>query len=248
MTWDADAVTMLSWEALGIVWLIGLAFTKRTVKAQPDATRVFQMAVILLGYCLLGLGSNWLQSGWLGMRYLPVNFAFREAGAALTLAGCLFAIWARITLGGNWSGRATVKEGHELIVKGPYAIARHPIYTGLLLASVGTALAIGQWRCILGLFDYCDDVPGEDEPGGAADDGDVPGCVSGLPAAGEGADPGSVLKDGAKEPGDESAGRGPTAALMVAHSHAICKTDRDGSSFSDSGAGAGSGFPVVRAP
>ncbi|MGA7859554.1 MAG: isoprenylcysteine carboxylmethyltransferase family protein [Terracidiphilus sp.] len=151
MAWDADAVTMLSWEALGIVWLIGLAFTKRTVKAQPDATRVFQMAVILLGYCLLGLGSNWLQSGWLGMRYLPVNFAFREVGAAMTLAGCLFAIWARITLGGNWSGRATVKEGHTLIVKGPYAIARHPIYTGLLLASVGTALAVGQWRCILGL-------------------------------------------------------------------------------------------------
>ncbi len=151
MTWDADAVTMLSWEALGIVWLIGLAFTKRTVKAQPDATRVFQMAVILLGYCLLGLGSNWLQSGWLGMRYLPVNFAFREVGAAMTLAGCLFAIWARITLGGNWSGRATVKEGHTLIVKGPYAIARHPIYTGLLLASFGTALAVGQWRCILGL-------------------------------------------------------------------------------------------------
>ena len=151
MTWDADAVTMLSWEALGIVWLIGLAFTKRTVKAQPDATRVFQMAVILLGYCLLGLGSNWLQSGWLGMRYLPVNFAFREVGAAMTLAGCLFAIWARVTLGGNWSGRATVKEGHTLIVKGPYAIARHPIYTGLLLASFGTALAVGQWRCILGL-------------------------------------------------------------------------------------------------
>ena len=36
MRMGADAVTMLSWEALGIVWLIGLAFTKRTVKAQPD--------------------------------------------------------------------------------------------------------------------------------------------------------------------------------------------------------------------
>ena len=56
-----------------------------------------------------------------------------------------------MTLGNNWSGRATVKAGHELIVSGPYSLARHPIYTGLLLASIGTALATAEWRCILGL-------------------------------------------------------------------------------------------------
>jgi protein-S-isoprenylcysteine O-methyltransferase Ste14 len=70
----------------------------------------------------------------------------------LTIAGCLFAIWARITLGANWSGRATVKAGHELITAGPYALARHPIYTGLLTACIGTAIGYGERRCLVGLL------------------------------------------------------------------------------------------------
>jgi protein-S-isoprenylcysteine O-methyltransferase Ste14 len=46
----------------------------------------------------------------------------------------------------NWSGDVQLKRDHELIVKGPYALVRHPIYTGLLLAFVGSALAVGEWR------------------------------------------------------------------------------------------------------
>jgi protein-S-isoprenylcysteine O-methyltransferase Ste14 len=73
-------------------------------------------------------------------------------GAALTLAGIAFAIWARVVLGGNWSGQVTVKEGHELIRTGPYALARHPIYTGLALAIAGSALAGGELRGLIALI------------------------------------------------------------------------------------------------
>jgi protein-S-isoprenylcysteine O-methyltransferase Ste14 len=52
-------------------------------------------------------------------------------------------------LGKNWSGTVTIKEGHELIMSGPYAVVRHPIYTGLLLAFLGSALARGDWRAVL---------------------------------------------------------------------------------------------------
>ena len=107
------------------------------------------MALIVLGFTLLG--SDRLNAGWLGERFLPQTPGLPIAGLALTIAGCLFAIWARITLGSNWSGRATVKAGHELITTGPYALSRHPIYTGLLVASLGTALAAAEWRCVLGL-------------------------------------------------------------------------------------------------
>ena len=55
-------------------------------------------------------------------------------------------------LGRNWSGTVTVKENHELIRSGPYAIVRHPIYTGLLLAVLGTAIVFGEWR---GLLAFC---------------------------------------------------------------------------------------------
>ena len=85
----------------------------------------------------------------LGERFLPLAAWSFWVGSALTAAGLLFAMWARRRLGGNWSGTVTIKEGHELITGGPYAIVRHPIYTGLLLALVGSAIASGDWRGVL---------------------------------------------------------------------------------------------------
>jgi protein-S-isoprenylcysteine O-methyltransferase Ste14 len=60
-------------------------------------------------------------------------------------AGLGFSAWARAHLGRNWSGIVTVKQDHELIRSGPYAIVRHPIYTGLLLAFAGMAIGGGTW-------------------------------------------------------------------------------------------------------
>jgi len=138
-----------TWEALGLVWLVGLAFTKRTVKRQPYGTRLFHLALAAVGFTLLG--SNWFDHSWLSTPLFPHDAAFGIIGLALTIAGCAFAGWARFILGRNWSGIATVKEGHELIVTGPYALTRHPIYTGLLTAAFGAAFAVMEVRCILGM-------------------------------------------------------------------------------------------------
>src|SRR5450755_3974668 len=67
-------------------------------------------------------------------------------GAAVTIAGLLFAVWAREHLGRNWSRSVTIKQGHELITTGPYAVVRHPIYTGILAGLLGTAIALSQVR------------------------------------------------------------------------------------------------------
>jgi protein-S-isoprenylcysteine O-methyltransferase Ste14 len=67
-------------------------------------------------------------------------------GAALTIAGLLFAVWAREHLGRNWSHSVTIKQGHELITTGPYTAVRHPIYTGILIGFLGMAIAISQVR------------------------------------------------------------------------------------------------------
>jgi protein-S-isoprenylcysteine O-methyltransferase Ste14 len=72
--------------------------------------------------------------------------------AIITAAGMLFTVWARIHIGRNWSGVVTIKEGHELIDTGPYALVRHPIYTGLLVAIFGSALARGEWRGVLAVL------------------------------------------------------------------------------------------------
>ena len=87
----------------------------------------------------------------LGGRILPVANCTASVGVILTAAGLGFAIWARIHLGTNWSADVTVKEGHELVRSGPYALARHPIYTGLTLAFLGTAIVIGEWRAVIAM-------------------------------------------------------------------------------------------------
>jgi protein-S-isoprenylcysteine O-methyltransferase Ste14 len=69
----------------------------------------------------------------------------------LTAGGLLFSVWARVRLGRNWSATVTIKDQHELIADGPYRFVRHPIYTGLLVAILGTALARGDWRGMLAM-------------------------------------------------------------------------------------------------
>ena len=73
----------------------------------------------------------------------------------VVLAGAAFTVWARITLGRNWSAEVTFKQDHELIESGPYALARHPIYTGLILMALGTAIDYGRAIGIALFFGLC---------------------------------------------------------------------------------------------
>jgi protein-S-isoprenylcysteine O-methyltransferase Ste14 len=70
-------------------------------------------------------------------------------GVGVLVAGLAFAVWARRWLGRNWSGVVTLKQDHELVRGGPYRFVRHPIYTGILLGFVGSAIARDEWRGIL---------------------------------------------------------------------------------------------------
>jgi protein-S-isoprenylcysteine O-methyltransferase Ste14 len=89
---------------------------------------------------------------WLGTRFVPDSPAIQWLGVAIMACGVAIAFWARFHLGANWSGVVTLKQGHELIRTGPYRTIRHPIYTGILLAFLGNAIAVGQVRGLIGLL------------------------------------------------------------------------------------------------
>ena len=73
-------------------------------------------------------------------------------GLALFALGLGFAIWARVHIGRNWGTPMTQKDEPELVTSGPYHLARHPIYSGVLLAGVGTAVALSwQWLIAVAL-------------------------------------------------------------------------------------------------
>jgi protein-S-isoprenylcysteine O-methyltransferase Ste14 len=68
----------------------------------------------------------------------------------LVLLGFGFALWARMHLGRNWGIPMSLRQGHELVTSGPYAYVRHPIYSGLMLAMIGSVLAVGLvWLALL---------------------------------------------------------------------------------------------------
>lgn len=124
-------------------------FVKRTVRRQDFGSRWFQTIVTVGGYLLIFCIS--VRLGPLDRRIFPETSPTDYVGVALTLIGVLFAIWARVHLGGNWSGSVTVKKDHTLIRSGPYRIVRHPIYTGLLVGAVGGVITVGTIRGFLGV-------------------------------------------------------------------------------------------------
>ncbi len=139
------------WGAVGIFWLLAAFVQKRGIRRQSVRSRLLQAGIVLLLLLPFIIFDRSLKI--LNTSFLPAAGAMHALGLLLTLLGCGLAVWARIVLGSNWSGTVTVKENHVLITHGPYAWVRHPIYSGFLLALVGTVLVLGKflWMLAVGL-------------------------------------------------------------------------------------------------
>src|SRR5260370_42506110 len=138
------------WLALGLVWPVGRVTAKRTRRTQSSISRARHLTLEASDFFLIFGRITW--PSWLEWRFVSEqSMAARWIGLALTAAGIAFAIAARSWIGRNWSGRVTIKEQHQLIQNGPYAIVRHPIYSGFLLALLGTGLVHGEIRSLIGL-------------------------------------------------------------------------------------------------
>ncbi len=138
------------WGVFIVVWLLAAIFTKRTVYRESGTHRLRYMIPIVIGCYLLFRRSRFRYP--LNVQIIPPTDALLVAAALLCICGVGFCIWARAVLGRNWSGTVTLKENHELIVRGPYRLVRHPIYTGLLAMVIATAIQQGHIGGIIGLI------------------------------------------------------------------------------------------------
>ena len=135
------------WLVFIAIWIVMAHGGKAVAERESVYSRLSHYLPLAIAIYLLA--APYVPIAPLSYRFVPLALWPIRLGAALTFAGIAFAIWARIRLAGNWSSDVTLKRDHELTVDGPYRWVRHPIYTGILVALAGTALAVGEWRGVL---------------------------------------------------------------------------------------------------
>lgn len=138
------------WIAWLGIWLLASGNTKATLRRESNASRLsYSVPLWIAAYLVLARHVPWEP---LDARIVPVAAWPVIAGAAIVVLGLGFAMWARFYLGRNWSANVTLKQDHELIRSGPYRWVRNPIYTGMIVALIGSALARGRWAGVLAVF------------------------------------------------------------------------------------------------
>lgn len=125
MLWFYESFFPVVWIAFLVYWRIKASRTKTTQRTESAASGLLRLFAISIVIVLLS--ATRIPLPWLYRQLWPAGFRPFWIGAAITAGGLLFAVWARRHLASNWSSSVTIKEGHELITAGPYALVRHPI-------------------------------------------------------------------------------------------------------------------------
>jgi protein-S-isoprenylcysteine O-methyltransferase Ste14 len=137
------------WLVFFVYWIANAFGNKKSIYKRQNP--LLRIAVIILIVWAVSM----ISSSYQNMQIFPFTKAGQILGVALCALGIAYAVWARKILADNWSAWSTIKENQELVQNGPYAITRHPIYTGVIFAILGTFLAIVPTWLYLGFFILC---------------------------------------------------------------------------------------------
>jgi protein-S-isoprenylcysteine O-methyltransferase Ste14 len=133
-------VFVVGWAAFWLLWLVA-AFSMKRERMLWSRELPIRVVLVIIVSILYHLGAfrhyrlnTELWRGWLGL--------------VLFFAGLIFAVWARFNIGRNWGTPMSQRENPELVTSGPYRFVRHPIYSGILVAGLGTAVAL-NWKWLI---------------------------------------------------------------------------------------------------
>lgn len=145
-----EQVQLIPWYVCGMYFAASYLNVKRTKMDESISSRVVRYAPMVFAGLLLA--DRRFSVGILGQRFIRDAFWIHVLGILVSSIGMAFTIWARSSLSDNWSPNITLKEQHQLIRSGPYALVRHPIYTGFSFALIGAVLQVGEYRAILAFY------------------------------------------------------------------------------------------------
>ncbi len=137
-----DLLLIILWITFLAYWLISGRKIKVHIRKDDIYIRLYVAIVVILLWSIPLVRQFLTQSGVSSISLSPI---VNIIGIILCIAGFMLAIWARVHLGRNWGMPMSVKKDAELVTTGPYAYIRHPIYAGILLAMLGSALASIMW-------------------------------------------------------------------------------------------------------
>lgn len=129
-----ELLFIVAWALFWLYWLVA-AFSIKRGRVPWSRELAIRAAIAVVIFVMVRLGvfrdQRLNRDVWLGV-----------VGVILLFFGLAFAVWARRSIGRNWGSPMTQKDDPELVTSGPYRWVRHPIYSGILLAGIGTAIAL----------------------------------------------------------------------------------------------------------
>ncbi|WP_411680183.1 methyltransferase family protein [Clostridium thailandense] len=144
-------ITIYIWSAFWIYWILSAINTRSKVKkessGQNGSQRAFHLIFVVIAFIITFFQ---FENIFLWNKIIPHTPSVESIGIIILILSLLFAIWARLVLGMNWSGAIQKVEGQRLVCSGPYKYIRNPIYTGVVFGFLGNFIVFGTIASLIG--------------------------------------------------------------------------------------------------